>query len=193
MNARTIAKPAAPRAAAKSNGASSITMELGEIITLYNVGIGNLSLGLAGLNGYNKAVGERIMLQPFSLTDEVRQKITHAKFILRPFFDEVYKEERARITTEVMGDEEALYVPQEDQARQAMWAHLEQKALKVKHTIHGLHIFKREDFFRENKNPIPNETEIALYPITEGSPWRLQYAAAAEVPPVEEVPPGGEN
>ncbi len=158
-----------------ANGGGGITMTLGEIIQLYNVGIGNMAMAHAGLNGYNKAVGDRIMLQPFSLTDEVRQKITQVKFILRPFFEEVYKAERERLTQEVMEDENALFVPEKDEARQALWAHKEREALKARHTVHGLHVFKREDFFRENKNPIPNETEIALYPIIEGSPWRQQF------------------
>jgi hypothetical protein len=131
-----------------ANGALDLT--LGEIVELYDIGIGNLPRGHAGLNGFNKAVGERVMLQPFSLTDEVRQRITRNKFILRPFIDEVDKEERLRITQEVMDDPEALFVPQDDEARQAIWHKKYAEALKVKHTVHGLHIFKHEDFFREN-------------------------------------------
>ncbi len=185
-----------PGPAAKSNGTSEpLVMTLGEILSLYNDGIGNMKVGSPGLNGYQKAVGEGIILQPYSLTDEVRQHITKCRFILRPYFEEIDKEERQRITSEVMdGDPTALHVPKDDERRQALWHKLYADALEVEHTIHGLHIFKREDFFRENKNPIPNVCEEALYPITDGSPWRLahegQLGAQAAAKPTD--PPGGE-
>lgn len=172
-----------------SPAGKTIPMMLGEIVELYNVGIGNMDAGFPGLNGYHKAVGEGIMLQPYSLTDETRQKITHNKFILRPYVTEMDKEERARITRLVTGDEKAIHMPspKDDPAANARWHLLYHEAMKVEHAVPGLHVFKRDDLFRENRNPIPNATEIALYPIIENSPWWLARVPAAEAPP-----PGGE-
>lgn len=151
---------------------SGLMLSLGEILDLYNVGIGNLALGHAGLNGYNKAVGDRIMLQPFSLTDEIRQRIVKNKFILRPYFEEIDRDLRQKITGEVMEDAEAVAVPPEDWRRQGAWARRYTLALRTTHTVGGLYIFERSDLFHDNRNPIPNETEAALGPIIKGSPWR---------------------
>lgn len=191
-----------------NDGNGALEMTLGEILELYNLGIGNTQIGNLGLNGYQKAVGQNVMVQPFSLTDEVRQKITRCKFALRPFFEEVDRAERLRITQEVMGtpavgklgeegyeppipDTEAFQVPEDDKPRQALWSKLYAEAMKARHTVHGLHIFDRADLFRENRNPISNEVELALGPIIKDSPWRQKHvdgAAAAK----ETEPPGGD-
>lgn len=190
-----VAKPGtAGKKAAARPGAETFEMQLGEILELYNIGIGNLALGHAGLNGYNKAVGERIMLQPYSLTDEVRQNITRVKFHLRPFAEDVDADVRKQITREVMIDTDtpnADQVPKEDAARTALWHRRYSEHLKVRHEV-TLHVFERTDFFRDNKNPIPNETEIALYPITRGSPWReVNLPAEADSKPEKPAEPTG--
>lgn len=166
-------------------------MTLGEIVALANVGIGNLAIGCAGLNGFQKAVGDKVILQPFSLTDEVRQWINRNKFALKDFL-EIDSDERKRITAEVMGEPgkpnfEALLVPPDDDARQAQWGAAYDKACKVKHDVPGLHVFERSDLFRDNKNPIPPDTEAALGPIIAGSPWREKF-----IQPTAGTPPGGE-
>ncbi len=181
-------------AAAKAAQGETLWMPLADILSLYNVGIGNLSIGHAGLNGFQKAVGDKVLLQPFSLTDEVRQHITRNKFKLRPFFEEVDHELRLSLAREITGDPEAQKIPDDDLLALAQWNRRYSAALKIKHPVEGLHIFKRDDFFRDNKNPIPNETEIALYPIIEGSPWREQHATATPPKAAKPAEPeGGES
>lgn len=185
-------KPAsAPAAKPAANSETALALTLGEILDLYNIGIGNAQVGQLGLNGYEKAVGERPIVNPYSLTKETRQKITKAKFKLRPYFEEMDRELRSQTTIEVMGSEAALVVPREDQVRQAEWHQKYNEALKAVHTVEGLPLFEAEEIFQGNKNPIPNEVELALGPIIKGSPWREKNVPdTAAAAPAE--PSGGE-
>ncbi len=181
-------KSETPAAKPAANSQSVLALTLGEILDLYNIGIGNAKVGEHGLNGYEKAVGEKSIVNPYSLSKETRQKITRVKFALRPYFEEIDRELRAAITIEVMGSDAALVVPKEDQLRTAEWHQKYAEALKVPHTVEGLPLFDAEEIFQGNKNPIPNEIEIALGPILIGSPWRLK-----NVPAPEAAPPGGDS
>ncbi len=172
----------------QNDGREAITMSLGEIVDLYDIGLGNMKVGYTGLNGFHKAVGQTTMLNPFSFTDEVRQKITRNKFRLRPFVDEMLTEERGRLIREIMDDADAVMIPSEDKQRNALFQYRESQFLKVKHTVEGLHVFERSDLFRENKNPILPETEMALGPIIAGSDWR-----EANIPKSPGEPAGGET
>lgn len=173
---------------------SPLSLTLGEILALYAAICGAPSGVHLGLNGYQKAVGQNIMVQPYSFTDETRLHIAAVRFKLKGFAEELDRGERVRITALVMGDAGAQFVPQGDEAKQALWANLYAKVLAIRIEVTGLHVFQRGDFFRDNKNPIPPEVEIGLGPIIEGSPWREAFIpkapAAAAIPP---APPGGET
>lgn len=164
----------------------TVTMTLGEIVAVYSSICGNGNH--LGLNGYQKAVGEKIMVQPYSFTDETRQDITRNRFVLKPFIEGVEQAERERITCEVMEDPEAKFVPADDEAKQSAWFAAYRKACAVRHPVPGLRIFARSDLFRENRNPIPSDVETGLGPILEGSPWR-EFARKL---PQGDTLPGGE-
>ncbi len=183
--------PTAPAAKTAVNSENALALTLGEILDMYNIGIGNEQIGQLGLRGYEKAVGERAIVNPYSLTKETRQKITKAKFKLRPYFEEMDREQRAQITIEVMGSEAALVVPREDQIRQAEWSQKYAEALKAVHTVEGLPLFDADELFQGNKNPIPNDVELALGPIIRGSPWREKNVPDKPEPKADS-PAGGE-
>jgi hypothetical protein len=166
-----------------------IALRLREILDCYNVGIGNMALGHLGLNGYYKAVGERPILNPYSFTDDTRGKITRNRWVLRPFFEETDKEIREAITREVMRNPEATHVPEADATRQGEWHRRYAAAIAQSFAVDGLLLLNRDELFRDNKNPIPSEVEIALYPLILDSPWRLKFASAT---PKAATPPGGD-
>ena len=79
----------AKKKTAPKKAAGDLSLSLGEIFALYNTGLGNPAAGFLGLSGFNKAVGDRTIVVPYSFLDEVRQNITRNKFKLRPFVEEI--------------------------------------------------------------------------------------------------------
>ncbi len=151
-------------------------LKLGDILDLRNA--------LLNLDGFPKAVGERVIHVPYKFSDEVRRAIVKNLRLLKPF-QEDYDERRLQIIKEV-ADDGTTFVAPEDGPRQAQFAVKDRLERMSLHSVDGLHVFERSDLFVENKNPIPGSIEDALAPVIKG-------ALPDQVPSKAVVAEGGET
>lgn len=139
-----------------------------------------LRVGLTGLDGFYKAVGEKAVPVPFKFSDDVRARMAKNRRALRHLND-LDQDIQLELIREIMDNNEATFIPEGDDAKQSLYALRMTKRLKEPHELE-LWTFKREELFVENKNPINATIEDALAPIIEG----------AITAPKPEEPPGGE-
>lgn len=149
-------------------------LKLGEILELHTA--------LSNLDGFPKAVGEKVIFVPYRFSDEVRRKLVRNRRLLKPFVED-YDARRLEIIREI-ADDGSTYVAPDDGPKQAEFAVKDRSERESLHNVEGLHVLERSELFIENKNPIPGSVEDALAPVIKGS-----------IPETEEVvrePEGGQ-
>jgi hypothetical protein len=147
--------------------------------------------GLPGLDGFAKAVGDKAIIVPYKFKDDVRMRIARNRRALREFLD-LNDELQKAIMADIMGDANAVCIPEGQDEKQGRFAQRYNASLKDKHDVE-LYTFKREELFVEDKNPIPGSVEDALAPIIEGAIETPAPVAAPVEPAKTEETPGGDS
>ena len=118
---------------------------------------------LGALDGFQKAVGERIAFVPYKLTDETRRRIAKNRRVLKPYIDE-HQEQQLAVIREVSGGES--HISEKDEAAMGAYNARMFELGRETEDVELVHIAEAELLAGE-KNPIPPSVLEDLAPITD--------------------------